>query len=462
MSWTNEGSYWSRPLDCHDRLFQAVSAAGAPLGREHWLFCHWLGLTFPSTTDAATKEQRLRDGWGALRLKHPDVAVTLHEDEKRYVPLSDDAALREYTSATFHVETEAQSINELFPRLKVAPAPAEYAACYWVPASSEIGIVSPHWRWDGRGLMMMMSELMDLVAGTGADPDSGTPASSSLSLLPAPGAETVNLVPSIDSVLGVSHDEVHEEKWLKKADELIAPFTDGSPAIGLPITPAMPQDTTRACIVLPKDVTAAVLSACRSRDLRLTSALHASIIQVTQRNQAEGQDNKGGLYKSWAAFDLRKQCPPPANGPAHAPSIRIVAMPIIVDPTKPWSNIASGLQTLYGQSMDPTSDNLKVRVPYVEKATSYLATAPPSTEPNLSNLGVLENLVKKKYGDIEINDVGTVVQMISPQLYMHSWSWDGETRFSVCYNEAFYEKPFVQGWLDELKANLLENLGVKV
>ena len=103
---------------------------------------------------------------------------------------------------------------------------------------------------------------------------------------------------------------------------------------------------------------------------------------------------------------------------------------------------------------------MSVRVPYVERATKVLAHMPVTTEPNLSNLGKLDDLVKKNYGDIGVRGLSLAVQMLSPQLYVHSWGWDGETQISVCYNEAFYDGNSVRGWLERVKISLLENLGV--
>ncbi|KAI4860690.1 hypothetical protein F4820DRAFT_465417 [Hypoxylon rubiginosum] len=453
MSWTHEGSYWRRPLDCHDKLFQSIAAAGAPLGREHWLMTGWIQLAFPSAMDPMVQEQRLRGAWSALRLRHPDVALTLHENEKRYGPVAGDQALQEWTSATFRVETGVHSVDELFSRhLKVAPS--VHATCHWVPASSELAIVSPHWRWDGRGHMMMLHSFMDLLARSSTSPP----------LQAVVGAEAMNLVPTLDAVIGVP--EVHEEEWSCKADNMLAPFLDGSPAIGLPTTSALPRDTMRIEMVIPKAVTTALREACRARGLRLTAALHASIVLETARyyNQGRAADaNPAAKYKSWAAFDLRKYCSPPPNSTAHAPSIRLVALPLIVDPTVSWDTLASTFQAYYEQTLaPPASDFMFIRVPYVEKATAMLARAPPSTEPNLSNLGVIEDYLQRRYGDFEVRNTVLAVQTLSPQLYVHAWSWGGEMRVSICYNEAFYQKQFVEGWLKGLETNLLKNLEVEI
>ncbi|KAI5928772.1 hypothetical protein F4810DRAFT_24065 [Camillea tinctor] len=456
MSWTQENGYWRRPLDCHDKLFKSIAAAGAPLGREHWVMVHWLQLSFPSATEPIVQEQRLRSAWSALRCRHPDVALTLHEDEKRYEPLVDDHDLQRWTAATFHVETEVRSADELFSRhLKIAPS--AHATCHWIPASSELAIVSSHWRWDGRGVTMMLHSFMDLL---GSNPSLSSSLPSSLATA---GAEAKYLVPTLDTIIGAP--TVPKEELERKADELLAPFMDGSPAIGLPVAPAVPGDTVRTAIVFPRAVTTAVLEACRARGIRLAAALHASIVLETARYykpvEETAKADVAPKYKSWAAFDLRRYCPPPFNGEAHAASLRMVALPLIADPTASWSELASTFQACYSQSLaPPDSDILFVRVPYVEKATAMLGSAPPTTEPNLSNLGVLDNYFQRRYGDVEVRDAALAVQMLSAQLYVHTWRWDEQMRVSICYNEAFYEEQFVRGWLEGLKANLLENLGI--
>ncbi|OTA55327.1 hypothetical protein K449DRAFT_388339 [Hypoxylon sp. EC38] len=454
MSWTNEGAYWRRPLDCHDKLFQSIAAAGAPLGREHWLMAGWLRLIFPSAVESAVREQRLRAVWSAMRLLHPDIALTLQANEKQYKPLANDEALRQWTDDTFRVETGACSVDELFSRqLKVAPSP--YATCHWVPVCSEVAIVSPHWRIDGRGLLMLLHSFMDLLARSATLP---------VPTAVAVGAEATNLVPTLDTVIGVP--EIPKEEWVRKADDMLAPFLDGSPAIGLPITPALPRDTVRMETVFPKAVTIALREACRARGLRLTAALHASLVQETTRYYSQGATaDPAAKYKSWAAFDLRKYCPSSfdnnRSSTAHAASLRLVALPLITDPTASWDAMAAAFQAYYTQSLAlADSDALFVRVPYVEKATSMLAKGAPTTEPNLSNLGVMEEYLQPSYGDVEVRNAALAVQMLSPQLYVHAWSWGGELRVSICYNEAFYHEQFVREWLEGLEANMLKNLDV--
>lgn len=102
-----------------------------------------------------------------------------------------------------------------------------------------------------------------------------------------------------------------------------------------------------------------------------------------------------------------------------------------------------------------------VRVPYVEQATAMIAKATPTTEPNLSNIGVLNDYVQTQYEDVVVRNVWMAVQMISAQLYLHTWSWNGELHISVCYNEAFYQADFVEKWIGSLRHTLLANLDVE-
>lgn len=442
-------------------MFKSIAAAGKPLGREHWLMVGAIRLTFPAKI--VDKVLSLRSAWAALRLRHPDIAILLHDTEKRYEPLTSPEALETWVSSTFHVETSAQSADELFSRhLKVT---ADSATCHWVVASDELVIVSAHWRWDGRGLLLMLHEFLSLLAGPDnriAELQPQLQQSQSQSQSHHLGSEASNLAPSIDAVINVP-DPLRPE-WLTRANELLAPFIEGPPSIGLPITTgSLPSDTLRVETVVSSEVTSALRAACRTRGIKLTAALHASLITEVAKHQHRPSDDETAkhFYKSWAAFDLRKYCP----APDHAPSLRMVALPLVADAAADWETLAKRvLQPVYAQSFAlEDSDLMFVRVPYVQQATQMLASAAaPTTEPNLSNLGALDEYVHARYGEVEVRDVWLGVHMLSPQLYVHTWSWKGCLHISICYNEAFYEADFVRDWLEKLKVNLLTNLGVTV
>ncbi|KAI0879779.1 uncharacterized protein GGS22DRAFT_198881 [Annulohypoxylon maeteangense] len=442
MSWTQQGAHWHRPLDSLDRFYQFVSAAGKPLNREHWLLVGVIRLEFPIGVDGG--ETRLRSAWKALRFRHPDIALELLENEKRYEPITSTEALETWADSTFYIETAVSSADEHFSlNLKTGTASA---TCHWIPASGEVAIVSSHWRWDGRGLMMMMHEFLLCLGGQSSQP------------APLSGTEARKLVPTLDLLVGTPVEGTDKE-WPGLVDKLLAPLNEGSPSIGLPIIPdALPGNTRRIEAIIPRKGTAALLTACRDRHIRLTAALHASVVSETARYQ-QSTSSATARYKSWAVFDLRKYCPTPFDGPLHAPSLRTIALPLSVDAKADWDTLAASIHSIYQQSFAPGRNSLMyLRVPYLEKATEILATAAPTTEPNLSNLGVMDDYVRKNYGDVTVRDAWLAVQMLSRQLYVHTWSWDGELHLSISYNEAFYQADFVEKWLERLKNTLLTKL----
>ena len=453
MSWSRQGYQWRRPLDCHDKLFRSIAAAGKPLGREHWLLVGAARVGFPPQINKP--EDIIRTAWSSLRFRHPDIALDLDGDEKIYEPVTNTESLEAWATATFHVENTVNSADELFSRhLKIA---GSSATCHYVATNDEIAIVSSHWRWDGRGLVMMLHELLVELQAAAAAEVQNHRLTRSFSQ-----DESHKLVPSLDVVMDVPM--APKVAWSARADELLAPLQNGRPTIGLPVTgESLPRDTRRMGTVISREKTEFLLEACRSRGIRLTAALQASVIVETARFQLQPDTGPVAQFKSWGAFDLRRYCPPPFDGPTHAPSLRMLGLPLVVDASVDWDALALSMQTFYEKSFVPAeSDLMFVRVPFVEKATAMLAAATPTTEPSLSNLGVMDRYVQKKYGDgddaISVHNIWLAVQMLSPQLYVHTWSWDGELHISICYNEAFYEEAFVAEWLRSLEKCLFTNL----
>ena len=90
MSWAEKDGYCSRPLDCHDRLFQLLCSIGTQVNRENWL------LMINAKIDVSGQDvivTPLQKAWKAPRFRHPDIAFEVLETEKRYCPIRDDQAL---------------------------------------------------------------------------------------------------------------------------------------------------------------------------------------------------------------------------------------------------------------------------------------------------------------------------------------------------------------------------------
>ncbi|KAL4962418.1 uncharacterized protein BDV14DRAFT_191539 [Aspergillus stella-maris] len=451
MSWTQQGDHWSRPLDCHDKLWQFVSKLGKPVDREHWLLVGAVELEFPPDLDPIAS---LHAAWKALRLRHPDVALEMTVDDKRYYPLPSPNDLDDWCDLTFRVDHNVQSSDELLTEHLHQAEPS--ATCHWIPASKQLCLVSAHWRWDGRGLYMVLHDLLSEL-------ESPTPLPETLD-----GSEAHNLIPTLDVVIDMP--STYEPAWVQKADDLFNTFITGQPSIGLPIAPGKattnPRNSHRAQLSLSTQQAASLRQACRDKGLSLSAAIHASAVAATVALNPTSPAEK---YTSWAIFDIRKYCPAPYNGAIHGPSLRMIGLPVSVEARSPWLDLVNHMQPIYKQDWSPDdSDMIYTRVPFVEKAVAAMnaqaeaasatqAPMPPS-EPYIINLGIVDEYIKQQYGGVRVRDVKLGVQELSQQLLVHCWSWMGGLVVSASYNEAYYERVDVEGFLEELKESLGENL----
>ena len=428
MSWTQLDGIWSRPLDCHDRLFQFIAGMGAPLGREHWSIMVNARIQLPKEPDFSIIT-RLQEAWKALRFRHPDIAIELLDDNKRYHPISNEKMLEEWCNETFRVEAASiASADDFFGHQYRLPGP--YATLHWFPSSNQIALASSHWRWDGRGAIWVLHHLLSEFENPGALPTVFD------------GAEARNLVPSLDTVIGMPTE--HEPQWEERADEMIKQIIAGQPSIGL--SPpgdrtALPGDTRRAELVISAAEASALRAAAREQGITLTTAMHASaVIETVQRSTDISAKN----FSSWAPIDVRKYCPAPFNGPVHAPSLRCVGLPLIVEARAPWHDLTESIhRTYHSPSWALDKGNMMfVRVPYVDKATALFKVAPqgsrPPTDPNISSLGILNDYVQSCYGSIGVEDISLMVHILSQQVYVHFWTWNGNLHISASYNEAYY------------------------
>ncbi|KAL4924591.1 uncharacterized protein BDV17DRAFT_295227 [Aspergillus undulatus] len=281
MSWTRQSGNWSRPLGCHDRLFQFIGDSGKPLGREHWVMIGAVHLVLPAGMDIVAQ---LRTAWKTLRLRHPDIAHELHQDEKH--------------------------------------------------TTRSVALVGSHWRWDGLGLIMVLHGLL-------AKLENPTP-------LPTvfDGSEAQHLIPSLDIAIGMP--SIRDPNWDRRADELISTYLNGQFSIGLLpdsklSTPVLPGNTHRVNLRVPAKDTLALCEACRAQGITLTTAIHDSAVCSNASSPAT-------RYISWQAFDLRKYCPPPFNGPIHGPSLRMVGLPANVEARAPWDKLVRAIHLVYAQS----------------------------------------------------------------------------------------------------------------
>ncbi|KAJ5946529.1 hypothetical protein N7454_003368 [Penicillium verhagenii] len=447
MSWTQADDHWTRPFNCDDRLLRTIGALGAPFGRDNMLMM--ISAQLESLTGVVA-ESKLREAWKAMRFKHPDIALQIHATEKKYYPVRDARDLEAWCNESFRIEKTARSSDEFFSRHHSLPG--RYASLYWFPTSNQVALTAEHVRWDGRGSVLLLHELLSEL-------ENPTP-------LPTvfDGTEAQNLVPALDVV--VSMPEKYEEKWVQRADELRFKLLDGQPSIGLQPPgdqSALPGDTIRTELVVPAKEAIALRAAARAQGISMTAAIHTSAVIETARANPNSPAKR---FVSLAPYDVRKYCPEPFNGPRHAASIRVTALPLNVDARASWHDLAPVVYKIYRETWDmDKSDMMFVRVPYIEKGRALFEPMPagtprppPATEPNVNSLGVLDDYVRHQYSDFVVKNIFFTFYMLSQQVYIHCWSWRGDLHISASYNESYYTPEYVAKFLKALKDNLVDNL----
>ncbi|KAJ5703207.1 hypothetical protein N7488_010755 [Penicillium malachiteum] len=445
MRWTQKDGYWCMPLDPGEREFVWFGNLGKPIGREFWVVMVSARVRFSSDDPALD----VRSAWRAQRFIHPGIAVQLIDEEKRYEPVRDASALEAWCDATFHVESDALSSGDLFKsHIRVA---GPQVTCHWIPATSEIALVTSHWRLDAYGTTWILSSLLESLGNPSSDPPTFN------------GEEVKNLAVSFDEALALP--DKWDPSWQQRALDLQAKEFEGGPGIGFrPSYPnVLPGSTDRVEIVLSEEETTALRIAARRLGFTITSVLHASMINETVRRNP---DSLAARYMTFGLFDMRKYCKPPSNGPGDAATFRMHWQAINVEARASWIELARSLHDLYHQPWDwRIDDGIFLRRPYIDAGhamrTNLSPDAPQPAEPLLNSLGIIDsNLIQHQYGPVEVENVSYNNSVLNKQTPTEVFTWGGRMHISANFNEAFYTKEFMENFLLSMKANAFRNLGI--
>ena len=447
MPWkqTSKGRY-ERAFDSIEDSHRAIKAVGAPLNREHFS----IRASIKFQIDVSSIEETtlaLRHAWRTIRYNHPQLAAIDYEGTYVY-EVPDDASLELWLSSTFLVEPQgANSSEELYGKLQ----PTDLAMLYYFPQTSQLMLHTSHWRIDGIGTMHLFNDLFDILANP-REVHFGDEAKNLLI-----GVDEANNVPT---QVSAQMDQI--------ATELLMRFVENSPSIGLPTKVAdVPLGSERCEIRIDEPLTLALVSRCRVLGITVTVAVHAAVISALRQYSNHENASEKRKYSNLTPVDLRRRSPSPYNGRGNAVSNFHTPIPVIVTPSTFLDHTAQ-LQKQYTEGIIITGPKSLFNFLdcYVRKACDAFMRPPPPeaippSEPALSSLGIIDHFLDKKHGDrIEILDYWIGLEMISRQIECYVWTWKGTMRLSGCYNEAYYDRVFVEKFLYTIKDILIEGLGI--
>ncbi|KAL7800066.1 hypothetical protein V8C37DRAFT_363966 [Trichoderma ceciliae] len=491
----------SRPLDSLENFFKLLSDSGSPVNREHWAVSLALQVNFKASL--ANPIPYIRRAWLLTGRLHPTLTGSVVDDatsSTQSSPARPILTIRPFDADAWVSEgfvvhhskdsitngdggdentaMPASSASNLFAKMLSNGTPT----CHWLPTTREIFIRSAHWRIDGIGMLMLAHSFLSSLASVmrnGLDCDLNSYDSLVGSRL---------LTRSLDDLANAYTDETSTPMFIRSAaDGLANDFVRGVPSIGLPTIPgseeAVPGDSAREALRIDAPTTAAIISACRSRKISVSSAVHAAIICATATYP---QHPLAANYASFFPVDMRRRLPKPYDGPDYAVGIFSTGLPICVanvlgdakgNGRKSYEEIAQQLAAAYSTDLSclATDDDgnavsmLEIIAPYVRRTTKlFTAPLPPGLpqiqNPDMSSLGNVEAYIQRSYGSdeegLEVADFWLGTQMLSRSVQCHVWGFRDELNIAGCFNLSCYEAGFVKEFLEKVESELLAGLGI--
>jgi hypothetical protein len=388
-----------------------------------------------------------------MRFHHPSLAayVTDDNDHLTYtVPRPED--IESWIDKTLTVADHAADSAEVIPTLEPNP----YGTLVYIPRSNELLGHTAHWRSDGIGVAMLMDRLLQLLV----EPNLTDPIT-----LPW-GEEPRRLAPAVEDAANMP---LHpDESQVSLSNRLVGTFALVGGAVGIPhfgSETSPPQGTFSATETLTDSMTNAVVDACKSQGLSVTSAVHASVAAANWKLAV--QERKLEHYTSTVRFSLRPYLPEPYSGPAYPSGLYTTGWMDKVDPAQTWLEYARHYNEVYQKGL--SREYINAHRAYASGLGNMLqnlpADLPIQSDVDISSIGVAEDLIKRSYGSekltLEVVSMSVGVEILTRQAVCFVWTFRDQLNLHVVYNEAYHEKDQMISFVAAVKVALLEGLEIK-
>ena len=473
-----EGLHWSSPapghferaLDTLEQLYVTNCTPTEPGGREHVP----VSICVRLETSLEDLPSRLVQAWKMLRYECPSMAAVV-EDGKKVYHAPDAAEVQEWLARTFitignawadHSFSDLQTVYE--------------ATLFYFASTFEVLIRAPHYTLDGIGAMMAMDTFLTFLA----DPKPVTF-----------GAEAANLTPPLALAIKVSPPTALQ---LASTEAALQTWKDSHPSINLPLTGhRRPHGLPRRLVhVFDPPTSAALLAACKARDLTITHAVQAAFVLATAQrspfsdlpvsdaNEPAPSSSPASppnprphtAYSAYSVFNVRPHCASPFDAAQHA-FAAYHAPSLLSVPVGSFAETVAGLREHY----DATKGDAAALLCGLERGIRRLPQlAPrggevvgnPACVPFMSSLGVAERFVRREYGGgdgdggggggTKVVGLWRATEPRNKGVVVHLWSWMDRVTVSVSFNEGFHSVESMRSFLGATEDILLREMAVEV
>lgn len=471
---------FTRTLDANEHFVKWAATLGAPYDKTHFGLFQAHHLQFPSYIKNPVVY--LQRTWLVLRDRHPKFGAV-------FAPSSVGDAITtdlgpydhdSWLENTFFVNTSTTEAHALLSSLKRAEIPL----CYWLPLSQELVLYIPHWITDGTGLLILAHRFMTVLASVIAKGLSTTLDSYAIEQV----AYEINS-PSGDELTGYVDDDSTEATRLREiSQDVLAPFLQALPTIGLPLKPdgksGIPGNASHIAISLEPETTAAIVTECQKRRISVNSALHTSLIRITGRF---AQHPAAQAYTSVLYINMRPHLRSPGSN--LGASSLVAVLPLAVrdilpgtsgNPVKGWEDLSTELNSIYRsvpekkyQAKDgsPPQSVIDINGRLTRDVLAVFSSPPPPEMPEVrpfdySSIGLVEKYLQREYlvgddkGRVEVLNVWKASIVATPSALCHGYTFRDRLAVSVAYNDGYFSRKFMQKVLQDILIDILQNLGI--
>ncbi|KAF7712529.1 Uncharacterized protein PECH_003068 [Penicillium ucsense] len=436
-----EPGVYQRTATPMERWMTMVTQTGHESGKEHFIISVALRLQVPEEFSAFVPE--LRRAWGILRQRHSSIASLLDRRAGiwRYVvPTPED--IDDWFTETFIVAPSAMATGP-FP----SPAhPPKRPRLLALPSTSQIILQAPHTVTDGKGLMLIASELLRITTAS-------TKAQSSY--------EAVNLSPPFSVAAGLPPVD---ENDMRRAASDLEHFLSALPAMALSTRIAAGDvrerhraRTKHVLRAFSEHDTQSLLSRLKQRGLTVTHAVHAAIACTTKRFNINPSSD---IYAGVLVLDGRSLYQDESNALKHPVSLSCTGW----FPTVKVSSFESTANAFKAEYTEIQRDR---RLPNVidgllMQMMPFLSESAPSSGADalLSSIGVVESVIHHRYSSVEVLDFEIGCEVLTPAIDIFLYTWHDRIRLAAYYNESYYEAETVIQFLAMVISTLRRELMV--
>ncbi|KAL2829512.1 hypothetical protein BDW59DRAFT_36114 [Aspergillus cavernicola] len=387
-------------------------------------------------------QSALQHAWKQLRHQQPDIATTI-EDGKKVYETPDEAALQAWLDSTFIVSpiTDAEELCR-------SAKPIRQATLYYLPNSSELVLRAHHYVIDGMGTILFWHTLLEALVSPGTDIKFGQ--------------EHIQLGVSLEAALGYTAPPTPEET--KKANTLLMSYIEKLPGIGLvsDIGAAPAAQCQNMEYLFSPETTAALIQACKERQLSVTSAVHAAFIRMLMKHA--DPSSKTSRYTTANEYNLRPYLPAPYNTAQKAVSVYYAPIPFSIDLPASFSEIAQALNKSYHTTLKANPNVVNLTGHYTRVLANLAQTpefqaSPVAKEALVSSFGIVENHLQRTYGDVvTVKDFKFGFDVVLGMSGFFVYTFRDRVRLVYSFNDGYEEPERVGLYLRNIEKILVEEM----